>query len=174
MIKTGTKINVTPMANVDGSNGVNCAEVWASYSHFESSILSLRSSNIHRPGSARASDVWICIPQGPVAPQLVRKLHEGSLEKITVSTFAFLQTAEVDKPMVVSTIEYFGCFIKFVDPISYIHFCVFSFSFSKVVFRSNGYGLEDGDQKGLVDIAKPGTYCYAFDYTGTQGKGNAS
>ena len=169
-LSTGISMQVVPMDGVAGSDGKNCIEILACSNHFESSVLSMRSQNIHRPGSARASDFWACIPQNIVVPQLMKKLYEGPLDKVTLSTFAFLTTSGEDKPKVVQTLEFTGCFLKFVDPTSYGHLAVFSFAFSKIKIISHGFGLEPG--KGTVNLSQPGMFCYEYDFTDTIGKAN--
>ncbi|MDR3031015.1 MAG: hypothetical protein LBU35_01355 [Holosporales bacterium] len=170
-LTTDNNIQVTPMEGVIGSDGSNCIELLACSNHFESSVLSIRSQNIHRPGSARASDFWGCIPQNMVVPQLIKKLHEGSLDKVTECTLAFLTTDNTNKPKIVQVTEYTGCFLKFVDPTSYVHLAVFSFAFAKVRIIRHSYGFDEA--KGTVNLTKVGTYCYEFDYTQVLGTANA-
>ena len=163
---TQCNIDVTPEASVLNSDGKNSLDLLASSSYFETSALSVRTPNVHRPGSARASDFWGVIPDNIVVPKLVQKLHQGAIDRIVVCSMAFVDTGGADKPKVVQTTEYTTCFMKFVDPMSYGYLTVFSFSFVKVkITQVDVLQASSGGKN-----AEAGRYVYEFDYEKGSGK----
>ena len=162
-LTTEVSIDVTPLGDC---NGDQVLDVLACSGFFETSTLNFRVPNLHKPGAARASDVWVVIPDNIVVPKLVQKLHQGAIDKINISSLAYIDAnGDKDQPKIVQTVEYSTCFIKFVDPMSYGFLTVFSFSFVKVkITQSDVKQISAG---GKHDIG--GTYVYEFDYNGASG-----
>ncbi|MDR0942244.1 MAG: hypothetical protein LBM19_01335 [Holosporales bacterium] len=163
-ITSDISMDVMPL---DAYNGQDVLDVLACSGFFETSTLSFRIPNLQKPGAARASDVWVAIPDNIVVPKLVQKLHQGAVDRIVISSLAFLDGGgDADKPRIVQAMEYTSCFIKCVDPTSYGYLTVFSFSFVKVKitqvdikqFSASGANVETG------------RYVYEFDYNNSSGK----
>ena len=152
-------------------NGKQVLDVLACSSYYESSTLNFRVSQLQKPGAARASDVWVAVPNNIVIPALVQKLHQGAIDKITIASLAFLKTdaAGVQKPTIVQTHEYGSCYIKMVDSLSYGFLSVFAFSYAKVRITQLDY---DSNSNGGTHIKK-GSYVYVYDYNGAAGQSNA-
>lgn len=163
--QSGISQQTVPMEGVTGTDGKNSVEIFAIWVNFESYDLSPTTQNLHRLGTAKASDVWLCILQGPIVPWLMKKLYEGPIDKIIISTLAFLTTDGESKPKVVQTMEFTGCFVKFVDPISHGAFAIVSFCFTKVKITTTGYGLNPGGDLNQ----QPGQSCYEYDFSDAHG-----
>lgn len=164
-LTTEVSMQLTPL---DDYKGEQVLDVLACSGFYESSTSSLRIPNLHKPGGARASDVWVAIPDNIVVPKLVQKLHQGALDRITISTLDFLDTGQgEDKPKIVQVHDYQTCFVKFVDPVSYGNLAVFSFSFSHVRIVQTDY-KQLNDQGG--SHGQGGRFVYEFDYNAALGK----
>lgn len=160
---TDIEMDVTALGDC---NGEQVLDVLACSGFYETSTLNFRLPNLHKPGAARASDVWVVIPDNIIVPKLVQKLHQGAIDKIRISSLAFIDTgAAKDQPRIVQSIEYSSCFVKFVDPMSYGFLTVFSFSFVKVKMTQ-----VDITQVSENGTNKPsGNYVYEFDYYAASG-----
>lgn len=165
----GLTTGVSMQVNVlDIYNGEEILDVIACAGYQESSAVNYRVPNLHRPGAARASDVWVVIPQNIVVPKLIKKLHEGAVDQIWIASLAFLETGSEPKPTIVNVHDYTSCFIKFVDALSYAALAVFAFSFTKVKITQVDYlQISSGGAN-----AKTGQYVYEFNYNSAQGTGS--
>lgn len=162
-LTTDVKMDVTALGDC---NGEQILDVLACSGFYETSTLNFRLPNLHKPGAARASDVWVVIPDNVVVPKLVQKLHQGAIDKIKISSLAYIDAGgPKDQPRIVQTVEYSTCFMKFVDPMSYGFLTVFSFSFVKVkMTQVDIKQISEGGKN--VDA---GTYVYEFDYNAASG-----
>ena len=134
--------------------------------YYETSTLNFRVPNLHKPGAARASDVWVVIPQNIVVPKLVKKLHQGAVDGIWISTLSFLNAGDEDKPKITQVHEYTSCFIKFVDSLSYGALAVFAFSYVKLKITQQDFKQISASGAN----AQGGQYVYEFDYNAALGK----
>lgn len=162
-LSTNIDIECTPLGS---SNGKQILDVVAYSGFYETSTLNFRTPNLHKPGAARASDVWVAIPDNIIVPHLIQKLHQGAIDHINIGTLAFIENdTGRDIPTVVQSIEYDHCFVKCVDPLSYGELTVFSFSFVKVTIRSKDVNQISG--MGKNDFTETGTYVYEINYNST-------
>ena len=158
---TNVDMNLEKLGENGTCDGKQILDVLACSGFYETSTLNFRVPNLHKPGAARASDVWVVIPDNIVVPKLVQKLHQGGVDKIVIASLAFLG-AENDKPSVVQEVEYTTCFIKFVDPMSYGFLTVFSFSFVRMKITQKDIKQLSNEGKN----GEAGNYIYEFDYNG--------
>ncbi|MBR1479941.1 MAG: hypothetical protein IJ599_03545 [Alphaproteobacteria bacterium] len=158
---TNVDMNLEKLGENGSCDGKQILDVLACSGFYETSTLNFRVPNLHKPGAARASDVWVVVPDNIVVPKLVQKLHQGGVDKIVIASLAFLG-AENDKPSVVQEVEYTTCFIKFVDPMSYGFLSVFSFSFIRMKITQKDIKQLSNEGKN----GEAGNYIYEFDYNG--------
>ena len=158
---TNVDMNLEKLGENGTCDGKQILDVLACSGFYETSTLNFRVPNLHKPGAARASDVWVVIPDNIVVPKLVQKLHQGGVDKIVIASLAFLG-AENDKPSVVQEVEYTTCFIKFVDPMSYGFLTVFSFAFVRMKITQKDIKQLSNEGKN----GEAGNYIYEFDYNG--------
>ena len=162
-LATEISMDVVPLQSCDGKQ---CLDVLACSGFYEVSTLNFRVSNLHRPGAARASDVWVAVPDNIIIPQLMQRLHQGAVEKIVIGSLAMLgPNGDKDLPTVVQTHEYEVCYIKFVDSLSYGNLSVFSFSFKSVMITQVDY--THVSTNGV--ITKGGQRSYNFNYNNATG-----
>ncbi|MDR1391550.1 MAG: hypothetical protein LBI95_04305 [Holosporales bacterium] len=161
-LETDISMELTPL---DACTGEQILDVLGCSGFYETSTLNFRISNLHKPGSARASDVWVAIPDNIVVPKLVQKLHQGAIDKIRISSLAYLDKGAKDQPRIVQSAEYTTCFVKFVDPLSYGLLSVFSFSFVKV--KITQVDIKQISESGTN--GESGRYVYEFDYNQASG-----
>lgn len=163
-----TDVNMAVEKEVDGVDGKQVLDVLAVSGFFETSTLNFRIPNLHKPGSARASDVWVVIPDNIVVPQLIRKLHQGAVDEINIATLYYVNNADTEAPKIVQNYKFKTCFIKCVDPNSYGFLTVFSFSYVWVSITQIDISQTSTGGKNI----KTGKYVYAFDYSKSEGKGS--
>lgn len=169
-LTTSVNISVSAMDNVPNSDGKDSIDLLAGSSFFESSVLNFRLPNLHKPGSARASDFWGVIPTNKVSPQLIQKLHQGGVDRIVVSALALIDGGTAgDKARVVQTVEYTSCFLKMVDMTSYGFLTLFAFSFVKM--KITQHDVKPLSASG-ANTADHGVYVYEFNYNSGEGKGS--
>ena len=164
-LKTDVKMSLSPL-NEYGKEDHEILDVIACSGFYETSTLNFRVPNLHKPGAARASDVWVAIPQNIIVPQLVKKLHQGAIEGIYIASLSFLNAGNEDKPLITQVHDFTSCFIKFVDSLSYGALAVFSFSFVKL--KITQYDYKQISEKGANSLG--GQYVYEFDYNAALGK----
>ena len=164
-LKTDVKMSLSPL-NDYGNKDHEVLDVIACSGFYETSTLNFRIPNLHKPGAARASDVWVVIPQNIIVPQLAKKLHQGAVDSIYIATLSFLNSGDEDKPQVTQVHDYTSCFIKFVDSLSYGALAVFAFSFVKLKITQHDY--KQISEKGANGAG--GQYVYEFDYNAALGK----
>jgi hypothetical protein len=168
-MSTDCSIEVTPMDSVANADGKQSVDLLACSGHFESPVLNFRAVNLHKPGSARASDVWCVIPTGLISPVLVKKLHQGGIDRVVISSLAFIQSSDTDKPTVVQTVEYATCFMKYTDVISYGFLTLFAFAFVAVKITQKCVAPHSKNGANAV-AGGTGNYVYEFDYSACESK----
>ena len=164
-LNTDVKMALNPLGEY-GKDGDEILDVIACSGFYETSTLNFRVPNLHKPGAARASDVWVVIPQNIIVPKLIKKLHQGAIDGIYIATLSFLNAGDEDKPKVVQVHDYTSCFIKFVDSLSYGALALFAFSFVKLKITQHDY--KQISEKGENKVG--GQYVYEFDYNAAIGK----
>lgn len=126
---------------------------------FQTPTLGLRTQNLHRSGSTRASPVWGVIPKNVSAVSLMKNLHTSALKEIVVSNLAFLNTSP--SPVITETRTFGSCFMVHLDPWSHGDFVVFAFTFVKLTWLLKDFAQknESGTQGTPV-----GQRSYTFDF----------
>jgi hypothetical protein len=169
LMSTGIDIAVTPLAGVEFTDGKQCAEVVACHGTFATHAMGYRGPNLHKSGSTEASDVWIVFPTGAVSPVLVKKLHQGGVDDIVISSLALIDSEDTNKPTAVQAIHYMTCFITYVDMISSPYLTIFSFSFVAVKIVQKCVVQHSSGGKNEV-AGGTGNYVWTFDYSAAESK----
>ena len=166
-LTTDVSMDVTALGDY---NGTQILDVLAWSGFFAVPTLNFRVSNLHRPGAAYGSDVWVVIPDNIVVPKLVQKLYQGGIDKISIMTYDYIDAGgETDQARITQVIEYTSCFLKFVDPMSYGLLTLFCFSYVKV--KMIQVDIRQVSQGGKNENA--GQFVYEFDFTTASGKKSA-
>jgi hypothetical protein len=163
-MSTGCDMDLTPLAGVANTDGKQITDLVAISGYFETSTLNFRVPNLHKPGSAFASDVWCVVPTGLISTALTRKLHQGGVDRVVVMTVAFNDANDPDRATVVLAIEYTTCFMKFVDLTSFDFLTVFSFSFCAVKITQK-VAAQHSVKGANVLSGGTGHFVWSFDYT---------
>jgi hypothetical protein len=165
---TGNSISITPLGQEPFTNGLRCTEVVACYGTFSTQVMGSRSANLHKSGSSEASEVWVAIPTGVISPVLVKKLHQGGVDQIAITTLAMIAADDAGTPSAVQTILYTSCFITYVDIISSIYLTIFAFTFVvvKIVQLCATQTSENG-----ANATGSGNIVWEYDYSASKTPG---
>jgi hypothetical protein len=154
-------------ADIQSNNKVanieNVVYLFAQNCAFTTDTLSLRSQNLHRSGSSRASPVWCVIPKNLVAVNLMERLHKYAIGEITIYVLAYIGSSP--SPITTETRTFKSCFITYVDPWRG-DFVIFAFTFVELVWELKDFNQRnDGTQEQHVGQR---VYTFKFDdATGT-------
>jgi hypothetical protein len=170
-ITTGVTVAVKAMEGEEGTDGAQCTAVVACSSSFFTLVSGSRGPNLHKSGSSAGSAVWVAIPTGAISPTLVKKLHQGGIDNIVITTLAMIDAAEDGTPTAVQMIRFKTCFILYVDMMSSIYLTIFAFSYVavKIVQLCVAQHSEEG-----ANATGTGKYVWEYDYSASKTPGSGS
>ena len=139
---------------------------------FSSNVFTYKNANIHRSGAAHAAPFIGAVPTGTVSPALIKALHSGAINVITVYMAAFLGNGSNTESLaqVVQTQEFYNCIFTFVDMMTFPFLTIFEYSYTKHKVIQQDYSQSNSSEGYGNQIAKK--VSYEFDYTvgtGTSG-----
>ncbi len=156
-------------ADIDTDNNIaiveNCVYLWQHRSGFETPTLGLVAQNLHRSGATIATPMWCIIVNSPVSVNLVKFLHKGAIEQITMSNLGMV---EDQFTQVITEKKIFtSCYITNVITDG-SDFTIFSFMYC--IFRWEHAFYNTLGSAGKNAMTSAGQTVYEFDYTYGQGK----
>ena len=156
-------------ADIDTGNNLavldNCVYLWQHRNGFETPTLGLLSQNLHRSGATIATPMWCIIVNSPVSVNLLKFLHKGAIDQITMCNLGMLDNTS--QPVVTEKKIFTSCYITNVITDG-SDFTIFAFLYCTFKWEHAFYNTLGSGGKNAITAA--GQTVYEFDYTFGQGK----
>ena len=161
-------ITVTKLEGVETSDGKNSVPLVCGSTFVSSNIFPFKNVNVHRSGAAHASSFKGAIPTGVVSPLLMKAVHSGALNQVTLCMAAFLASGANDdsQATVIQAQEFFNCIFTFVDLTTFPYLTIFEFSYTKHKVTQQDFSQKTEGYGNTIATK----VSYEFDYATGSGK----